>query len=1076
MSTTPPNPPENWLEKARRKLLSGGSKPDTGKIAASGSPGNEPVNTDGPSSSPIQSRDTLGWIKIEPVRVQINVTPGSSPVQGSATPSAPPAPKESTTCIRIEAAKDLPPPGEKSKGKADCFEDLAFTPRNYAIESLVAEGGMGVIHRAMDLNTERAVAMKVLRDDKPLSRQDVLRFVQEAQVNAQLEHPNVVPVYELGQDASNKPYYTMKLVHGVTLETILEDIKRGDAKTLAQFPLAALLTIFEKVCDAVAFAHSKGIVHRDLKPANVMVGEYGEVLVLDWGMAKILGKEPSTEPVTESPSAFVGGKAKDSNLTFGFLLGTPSFMAPEQAENLPVDTRADIYALGGILFNILTLHPPHEDAEVYEMLENIKKGRISAPSTYNPPSAPRWFGRILQSKKEVPGHTSLSHCPGEQIPQVLSLVAMKALALRPTDRYPDVRSLQKDVQAYQRGFITSVEEAGLMKQFLLLARRHKTETALVAAIALIVVVFTLRLFFAERARFQALQVQLETEKQRLALIEKERIETKREWRLVFADDFTDPQVTNRWDIITRGGKWEVRNGEFHFWDGKPFWARLKKPVPGDVRVEFDIRQEGDYLCDVTCLLGALPMTSHTEPLAGGYLFQYGGFGNTQIMLRRPNGLLWNRQESPLVRGKRYHVEAEKAGGQLKLVVDGNVVFNVEDHEPLIGAEHAGVGLYGFQADTYCSHVRVYQLDAPIKADLLETARDFMVQGDYSTAASLCRQVVQAATDPSRRRHAQEELDRATRMLRLPEELPGIRTQLKKIWPKAVVDIAEDGLSVDIPSSGIRDLTPLKGLPIRALDCRYNQIASLEPLRGMGLTSLTCSDNQLTSLDPLRGMPLHYLLCGNNQIASLEPLRGMPLRYLLCGNNRIASLEPLRGMALNAIFFGHNQVDDLDPLRGMPMESLEFGHNRVSSLEPLRGMPLSTLMCTENRFQSLEPVRGILFAGLDCSGNPITSLEPLDRLSAPGCWLDCSRTPLRTLEPLVSQPPSVFVFDIDSLPPEEVKRLRDQWSQPRFANYLSKLNTLLAFKENDTQGLIRLSREFSGHHYLFIPSTQPSHNF
>ena len=158
----------------------------------------------------------------------------------------------------------------------------------YDIEQSLAKGGMGEVLEARDLHFGRAVAMKVIRADRDPSREMRLRFVQEARILSQLEHPNIVPVYDLDKDEQGRVFYTMKKVQGVTLKEVINRLKTGDAETVAKYPLPQLLTVFQKVCDAVAFAHSKGIVHRDLKPENVMVGDFGEVLVLDWGLAKIL--------------------------------------------------------------------------------------------------------------------------------------------------------------------------------------------------------------------------------------------------------------------------------------------------------------------------------------------------------------------------------------------------------------------------------------------------------------------------------------------------------------------------------------------------------------------------------------------------------------------------------------------------------------------------------------------------------------------------------------------------------------------------------------------------------------------
>jgi len=158
---------------------------------------------------------------------------------------------------------------------------------SYSIGREIARGGMGAVLETQDQKFGRCVAMKVMLA-RNASQQEQRRFLQEAHVLGQLAHPNIVPIHDLGKDDEGRLFYTMKLVKGVTLAEVFGRLKAGDKETLVRYPLNGLLTIFQKVCDAVGFAHSRGVIHRDLEPQNIMVGEFGEVLVMDWGLAKIL--------------------------------------------------------------------------------------------------------------------------------------------------------------------------------------------------------------------------------------------------------------------------------------------------------------------------------------------------------------------------------------------------------------------------------------------------------------------------------------------------------------------------------------------------------------------------------------------------------------------------------------------------------------------------------------------------------------------------------------------------------------------------------------------------------------------
>ena len=285
----------------------------------------------------------------------------------------------------------------------------------YEIKHEIDRGGMGSILLAMDLDLRRRIAMKVLIEGSRSSPQLCERFIKEAQVTGFLEHPNIVPIHELSADANHKPFFTMKLIAGETFDTVLRKLSEGDPDYKRQFPLRRVLGIFIQVCNAVSFAHSRGIIHRDIKPANVMIGEYGEVLLMDWGLAKIQGYEEmlSPFPITDD-SDF--GKTQE-----GSVLGTPYYMPPEQASGDigQTDERSDIFSLGAMLYEIMTGKHLYSGKTLSDVL---KKARSA---DFLPPSKRR--GMVQKD---------------------LESICLRACAARKDDRYQTVTQLVDELKAF----------------------------------------------------------------------------------------------------------------------------------------------------------------------------------------------------------------------------------------------------------------------------------------------------------------------------------------------------------------------------------------------------------------------------------------------------------------------------------------------------------------------------------------------------------------------------------------------------------------------------------------------------
>ncbi len=294
--------------------------------------------------------------------------------------------------------------------------------RVYYLTDELGRGGMGIVFEGEDPDLHRKLAVKLLRkgEREPPSEKDVLKFLEEAQVQSQLDHPNIPPVYEINTDRKRGLFFVMKKVRGETLRELVEELREHPGGDRAKnMTIPRKLEIFNKICDAISFAHSRGVLHRDLKPENIMVGDFGEVLVMDWGLAKVAGEEDHArgELIISERSR------EDLDSMSGDLIGTPTYMSPEQARGEPekMDERSDIYALGGILYALLCHRSPIQGKNLEEMLENARSGHIRRPSDRETDAS---------------------------IPRRLEDVAMTALSADPAERYESVEVLREETTNY----------------------------------------------------------------------------------------------------------------------------------------------------------------------------------------------------------------------------------------------------------------------------------------------------------------------------------------------------------------------------------------------------------------------------------------------------------------------------------------------------------------------------------------------------------------------------------------------------------------------------------------------------
>jgi WD40 repeat protein len=358
------------------------------------------------------------------------------------------AAKESDRPADVTATESWPKPGRED-------EALAGSLRNYRVEGEHARGGLGLVLRAWDKTLNRTVAIKQLLT---LSHDHQRRFAREVQITARLQHPNIVPVYESGNSTSGTPFYAMKFVSGRTLRELISERHSLDERL-------ALLPNVLAIADAIAYAHSQNVVHRDLKPSNVLVGSFGETVVVDWGLAKDVRERGVDAPAVDAghPHRLVA----EGGTIAGTVLGTPSYMAPEQARGDDVDTLADVYALGSLIYHVLSGQPPYSGESSTDIVAQVLAG----------PPPP------LESREP-------------SVPKDLAAIVHKAMEREPDLRYASAEQLAADLRRFQTGQLVGARQYSRTVLVQRWARKHRP--VLSVALILVLLLATSTVLFIRR--------------------------------------------------------------------------------------------------------------------------------------------------------------------------------------------------------------------------------------------------------------------------------------------------------------------------------------------------------------------------------------------------------------------------------------------------------------------------------------------------------------------------------------------------------------------------------------------------
>ncbi len=328
---------------------------------------------------------------------------------------------------------------------AALFHELPATflrAQRYDLGEIIVQGSTSTIYQAHDTSLQRDVALKMMLPASQREPAAVLRFVREVQITGQIAHPGILPVFELGLNEAGRLFFTTRFIEGESLAAILDRLSERDERAIDRYSFLALLQIWQKVCDTVAFAHSRGVVHNALTPEIIEVGRFGEVFVTQWSLALV-----QSEPFGDARHVRAPESTAPAPLSH--------YTAPEQAAGLlhEIDVRTDVFALGGLLYRILTLHAPLAGETHDALLEAALNASVTPPSTL--------------AKSQPP-----PHWPRGRFPEFPAAVAMKALRYAREDRHASVQEMQHEITAWQEGATSGADLGALWKQFTGVLRQH----------------------------------------------------------------------------------------------------------------------------------------------------------------------------------------------------------------------------------------------------------------------------------------------------------------------------------------------------------------------------------------------------------------------------------------------------------------------------------------------------------------------------------------------------------------------------------------------------------------------------
>ncbi len=906
------------------------------------------------------------------------------------------------------------------------------------------------IYIVRDTHSKSRVVIKYLKlSENPIEQ--TTHFINEARIVAALEHPNIIPIHDIQMHPEDSPpYYTMKLVKGESLSTIINKLKLGDELYKKKYTRNTLLQIFLKVCDAISFTHSKNVLNLNIEPSNIKIGEFGEVYIVEWGRAKYYKKHNSDTTATNQTLHNLMFHFSKDNQSKGVLGYIPLEQVQLSVDDL--DIRTDIYSLGAILYFILTLEQPISGVKDTDIIEKMKQKDFLIPPCQRTPKL--------------------------NIPPILSKIVMKAMSLSINQRYKSVRSMQNDVLNFLQNKETLVYPDNLYRKLSRISSRHKHIRNIIVLVVFFLVISFLYVHNQQQKILSTWIPKLEVS-----------MDSANEIKQYFSLEKNLNEET--FPILEEN----VDSSSFKMPSGKWLWIK-KHHFDDSLRIVIDFNWDDISKIDgfEVCFNTKKIKTSKLSNLPSGYSIQIGGWKG------RLNLISINRNDAPPDMSNAVPCNISDTGSHKLIIerrdeiidvfIDNKKILSEVDPLPFLSGEYGGIGLRSWSNSLNISNFKVYTRVLPIYSSPLVVGDAFYRIGMHKKAMKEYMDLSAGHYDSSIREMALRKLIIVTKKLKkmrlhgqllseFQKEFPNslfndkiitqnifnnwkeqkynkvfklfnnIDENLKKVLiarkilhephiplpndvgQKLLEILALENIhfSLDISDYSLNSLEPLKDLDLKILDCANNKIDTLIPIQDMCLEILNVKNNNLSSTNGIQNSPIKILNISHNPIKNIadlnhktlkilnaeftnienvEFLKNQPVEYVNMSYCPIKNIDPLEKCSeIKKIFLNRTDVNNIDTLKHLKLEILRIGRNynggesRIKSISSLDVSELQMLTCEKLELDNLNVLENALnLNSLNISNTKVDNIEFFNKLKNNEFEnLTFENSPIVSIEPL-----------------------------------------------------------------------------